>query len=163
LNLKNAALQSAIQANKRLLAGVSHEPPTPQTPIVGNSHLSESASVNPETPPKQETDGAYTPDSGLHLSSSIGELLEISMDEEGGWQPDEKLIDLPKFLKSIRPMLQASLADASITLSILDSPDPAVLYGDEGAVRRLLTTIVDNAAKHSGGTNVEISMITQSS
>ena len=59
-------------------------------------------------------------------------------------------------------MLQASLADVSITLSIL-STDPAVLYGDEGAVRRLLTTIVDNAAKHSGGTNVEISMITQSS
>ncbi|MDE0809404.1 MAG: hypothetical protein OSB69_08750 [Alphaproteobacteria bacterium] len=50
-----------------------------------------------------------------------------------------------------------------MTLSILNSPDPAVLYGGAGAVRRLLSTIVDNAAKYSGGTNVEISMITQSS
>jgi hypothetical protein len=146
LNLKNAALQSTIQANKRLLAGVSHDP---QTPIVGNSHLSGSASVNPETQPQQETDGAYTPDSNLHLSSSIGELHEIPMGEEGDWQPDEKLIDLPKFLKSIRPMLQASLADVSITLSILDAQTwrfSMVMKARYAAFLRLSWTMPQNIA-----------------
>jgi signal transduction histidine kinase len=163
LDLKKAALQSAILANKRLSAGVSHDPRTPPPVSVGDSYLSKSSSMKPVSQREQESGATDIPDSSLHLSSSIGELLEVSPGEEDAWQPDEKLIDLLELVNSIRPVLQASLADVSMTLSILDSPDPAVLYGDEGAVRRLLTTIVDNAAKHGGGTNVEISMITRTS
>jgi signal transduction histidine kinase len=102
LDLKNAALQLTIQADNRLLSGVSHDLRTPLNTIVGYSLLLKTGFMEPEMQRTLESYATYIHDSGQHLSSLIEEIIEILARDETAREPGENLIDLHALLKSIR-------------------------------------------------------------
>jgi signal transduction histidine kinase len=156
LDQRNKSLQASIEAKRRFLAGVSHDLRTPLNAILGFSDLLKSGPLNPEIHKNQQAYAGYVHESGLHLQGVIDQVLEISALEEGGWTPNDRQIDLSALMLSLRGVLQGSLHAASLKLQITGFASIPWLRADEPSMRRLLTNLVDNAAKYSGGTGVEI-------
>jgi signal transduction histidine kinase len=156
LDNQNVALRAAIDAKRRFLTGISHDLRTPLTAIIGFSELLSAGSRNPKVHQDQAAYAGFIHESGLHLHETIEQILELSALEEGTWKPRDKVIDLAELVESIRPTFQASLGDVEMELRLVGLETLSWLVADESAVRRLLTNLVDNAAKYSGGTTVEI-------
>jgi signal transduction histidine kinase len=153
---RNRSLQASIDAKRRFLAGVSHDLRTPLNAILGFSDLLRSGSLDTEIHKNQQSYAGYVHESGLHLKGVIDQVLEISALDEGGWQPNDQQVDLSALMLALRGVLQGSLHAASLELRITGFDSLPWLRADEPAMRRLLTNLVENAAKYSGGTQVEI-------
>ena len=85
-----------------------------------------------------------------HLQGLIEQILEISTNEARDWKPSDVEIDLASLLRSVQPILEFSLAAAGMALQVKVADGLPQLRADDRAVRRLLTNLMDSAAKYSG-------------
>lgn len=156
LNGKNEALVEASEVKSRFLAGISHDLRTPLNAIVGFAQVLRDGKAGAATDERSKSYASFIFESGLHLQGVIEQLLDVSNVESGKWTMVEETIELADIIRSIRPMLEATLTKQRMRLVLdVDEPQPAI-RGDGRALRRILTNLIDNAAKYSNGTVVEI-------
>ncbi len=156
LHQQNASLENANRAKSQMIAGLSHDLRTPLNAVIGLSGLMKNSRPIETEHTERETYPAIIHDSGQHLLALIEQILEISSLEGKSWEPQETHIDLESLLHSICPVFDLTLASANMTLDCQQDGPLPILFADERAIRRLVTNLVDNAIRYSGGNSIKI-------
>jgi signal transduction histidine kinase len=160
LHAKNAALVEASEVKSRFLAGIGHDLRTPLNAIVGFAQVLRDGQLGTGDNKRSQSYASFIHDSGMHLQGVIEQLLDVSNVESGKWTMIEENIQPADLIRSIRPMLEATLARQEMRLELIleKEEDQVVLRADGRALRRILTNLVDNAANYSEGSVAEIAL-----
>jgi signal transduction histidine kinase len=156
LNAKNVALVHASEVKSQFLAGISHDLRTPLNAIVGFAQVLRDDSLGSGEDERTKSYAGFIHESGIHLQGVIEQLLDVSNVDAGKWTMVEENILPRDLIQSIRPMLEAVLAKSGMRLELWIDEEDLAFRADSRALRRILTNLVDNAAKYSKGTIVRV-------
>lgn len=139
--------ESASRAKSDFLANMSHELRTPLNAIIGFSEMMASEVLGPLGSPKY---GSYVRDihsSGRHLLDLVGDILDLSKIEAGKDAPEETLIDLPRLLGAVVPLVKGRAEEGKVRLGT-DIPDNFPrLRADSRKLKQILVNLLSNGIK----------------
>lgn len=149
LHFVDVARDATIEAESErlrnsLLSAVSHDLRTPLTVLVG--HADALAAARPRLPPAQAETAAVMRDEALRMSRMVSDLLEMARLQAGRfvlrkeWQPLEDVVQT-----SVRTV-ESGTAGRSVEIALPD--DLPLVEFDSVLIERVLTNLLDNAAKH---------------
>jgi two-component system cell cycle sensor histidine kinase PleC len=156
LDAKHAALQSAYLSKNRLFAGVSHDLASPLNAILGFSEILKGGDSKKPKNFDVSQYATYIHQSGQQLTDLVQQILEISTIEEGMWKPEDEPIHLNTLLNELTPVLCETLSQAGMALRVDVPVSLPNLIADQLALKRVLTNLVTNCTKYSGGHTVTI-------
>lgn len=140
--------QRSDAAKSQFLANVSHEMRTPLNGVVGMLDLLLQSSLLPH----QTRMAEISRRSAINLLDIIGDLLDFSKMESGRFDIAEEAVDLRRLCGEIAETFQPLAAKAGCSLRCeVDPALPAAMLGDEVRLRQIMTNLVSNAIKFSGG------------
>jgi signal transduction histidine kinase/CheY-like chemotaxis protein len=145
------AAESANQAKSTFLAHMSHELRTPLNGILGYAQLLRRDVGLNDT---QRESVAVIERSGEHLLTLINDLLDLAKIEAGRLELHVGVFDPRTMLMHVADLTGVRARQAGLTFEYLPSPQlPALLAGDERALRQVLLNLLGNAVKftESGG------------
>ena len=139
------AAEAANQAKSTFLAHMSHELRTPLNGILGYAQLLEHDSTLTS---EQVEKARVITHSGEHLLTLINDLLDLAKIEAGRLDLQARRFELPHLLKHVADITAVSAEQAGIGFECqLGSDLPALLFGDERAIRQVLLNLLGNAVK----------------
>jgi signal transduction histidine kinase len=150
------AAESANHAKSTFLAHMSHELRTPLNGILGYAQLLHRDLTLSDT---QKEGIAVIERSGEHLLTLINELLDLAKIEAGRLELHVGAFDLRALLEHVADLTGVRAHQAGLTFSHAVSPElPALVEGDERALRQVLLNLLGNAVKftESGGVQFRV-------
>ncbi len=152
LHFVDVARDATVEAESErlrnsLLAAVSHDLRTPLTVLVG--HADALAAARPPLPAAQAETAVVMRDEALRMSRVVDDLLAMARLQAGRvvlrkeWQPLEDVVQT-----SVRTV-EAGLAGRRIEIALPE--DLPLVEFDAVLIERVLTNLLDNAAKHGRG------------
>ena len=145
-------LQDSFEAQRRFVADASHELRTPLTTIQGNAGLLASKPVSEEVHQAAASDLVRE---SARMARLIDRLLTLAQ-ADSGLQLGLARIDLAPLVEEV--CRQAAVAHTGQKLDVVTVP--AVVEGDDDAVRQLLWILLDNAFRYASSA-VEVSLQTE--
>lgn len=138
---------SAVEANaakSRFLATMSHELRTPLNAILGFSEIIE-REIYGQAGDKRYTEYArHIHDSGEHLLSLIGDVLDLSKIEAGKMELHREPLSVELLIDEARRL---SNADRAHALAVRVTPGLPTIDADHRAVKQMLLNLLSNAMK----------------
>ncbi|MDH3262927.1 MAG: ATP-binding protein, partial [Paracoccaceae bacterium] len=151
-----ASAEAANRAKSAFLANMSHELRTPMNGVVGMAELLAETTLSEEQRLYAET----IKSSGEALLLIINDVLDYSKLEAEKVTLKTEAFDLERLLHEIVTMLTPSASEKGLTLSVdYDLFLPAMLTGDRGRIRQVLTNLAGNAVKFTDSGHVLIRVI----
>ncbi len=139
--------ESASRAKSDFLANMSHELRTPLNAIIGFSEMMASEVLGPLGSPKYSSYVRDIHSSGRHLHDLVGDILDLAKIESGKDEPQETLIDVPRLLGAVLPLVKGR-ADAGGVKLGTDSPDGLPrLRADSRKLKQILVNLLSNGIK----------------
>jgi PAS domain S-box-containing protein len=143
------AAQAANVAKSRFLATMSHELRTPLNAILGFSELIAKEAFGPAGCPQYVEYAGIIQESGAHLLSLIGDVLDLSKIEAGKMELKPEPCDLNELLtETVR--LAGAVRHASVTgptPQIKIAPGLPKLLADRRASVQMIVNLISNALK----------------
>jgi PAS domain S-box-containing protein len=143
------AAQSANIAKSRFLATMSHELRTPLNAILGFSELIAKEAFGPAGSPQYVEYASIIQQSGAHLLSLIGDVLDLSKIEAGKMELRPEFIDADELLtESVR--LAGTVRHASVTgptPQVKIAPGLPKILADRRAAIQMIVNLISNALK----------------
>jgi signal transduction histidine kinase len=133
LNRMLSSLEQARASERRFLADASHELRTPVTALLGNLEYAVRHGAEPDVLEDLRYDAA-------RLANLIDALLTLERADESGAAPDEH-VNLDRVVRSVLD----EHPDGRVRLGTIE---PAVVAGDAGQLRRVVSNLVDNGLVH---------------
>jgi signal transduction histidine kinase/ActR/RegA family two-component response regulator len=137
------AAEAATRAKSSFLANMSHEIRTPMNAIIGMSHLIKKDGLSGKQAERLEK----IDQSARLLLSIINSILDLSKIDAGQLILDEEPIDLNTIISNVTNVLGDMAFNKGISLILLSSEIPGVLFGDSTRLTQALLNYVGNAIK----------------
>jgi PAS domain S-box-containing protein len=148
------AAESANRAKSQFLANMSHELRTPLNAIIGFSEVIEGELFGPVGNKRYASYARDIAASGRHLVGLIGDVLDMSKIEAGGYTLSEAEMSVGEFAREVLRLMRghAQVANVDLALEIEPAADMS-LYADGQALRQIAINLLSNAIKfsHAGG------------
>jgi len=142
------AAEEASQAKSAFLAAMSHEIRTPMNGVIGMIEVLERSSLTGEQVEMVE----LIRDSAFSLLDIIEDILDFSKIEAKGLEIECVPGSVAEVVEKVCTMLNQMAAKNDVDLTLFTDPAiPEMLLGDGLRLRQVLTNLVNNAIKFSGG------------
>lgn len=142
------AADDASQAKSAFLAAMSHEIRTPMNGVIGMIEVLERSSLMGEQVEMVE----LIRDSAFSLLTIIDDILDFSKIEAKRLEIECVPGSVAEVVDKVCTMLNRQAAKKDVDLTLFTDPAiPEMLLGDDLRLRQVLTNLVNNAIKFSGG------------
>lgn len=136
--------ESASQAKSRFLAHMSHELRTPLNAILGYAQMLRAADLDERH--RRAAGTIY--DSGAHLLTLIGDILDHSKIAAGKLELEIAAIDPRELVRTVVEMIRGRAEENAVSLNWRVTSDvPRRVMGDEKHLRQVLINLLGNAVK----------------
>ncbi len=148
------AAEAASRAKSDFLANVSHEIRTPMNAILGMVEVLQDAV---HTEDDRRSVGVVRR-AGANLLALVDDLLDLSRIEAGEMEVRVAPFDLGDALAEVVETVSLTAARRDLALHVDLAPDlPAVVHGDGGRLRQVLTNLLGNATKFTAEGTITLS------
>ncbi len=155
LSRATAVAEDATRAKGHLLANMSHEIRTPLNAIIGLTHLSLEAGLQP----KQHEYAVKTDIAARHLLHLVSDILDFSKIDAGALELDLEPFDLLATLEKVRAVTGTLTEAKNVGFSIECAPDvPRYLIGDAFRLEQVLLNLTSNAKKFTQRGSVKVAV-----
>jgi two-component system sensor histidine kinase ResE len=155
-NAMATQVSAARQAQRNLVANVSHDLKTPLTAIRGWSQaLLDGTATNPE---QRQRAAAVIHEEVGRMERLVGQLLDLARIESGQLVLNRQPVELPELLDGLYRSLVLHAEERQITLTRDLQVVPPV-SGDPDRLAQIVTNLLDNALTHTpAGGRVHLSL-----
>jgi heavy metal sensor kinase len=139
-------IEASVRSVTRFTADAAHELRTPVTVIRTSAEL---ALRHPRTPESYQQTLQSIQQETEEMTELLERLLLLARGDAGQWRIQLDTIFADDLLRSLRPAI-SSLADSKqIAVNLVFPTEPAMIWADESAIRRLMMILFDNAVKYT--------------
>jgi signal transduction histidine kinase len=153
-------LREVEQLKSEFLASMSHELRTPLNSIIGFADVLLEG-LDGQLNERMEQDVRLIRDSGDHLRSLIGDILDMSKIEAGKMEMRYEEIDLGQMAQDIVATAAHMAEEKGLHLHLNLAEDLFNIYADRTRLRQIMWNIMGNAIKFTPKGSVTLTMQTQ--
>ena len=128
------------------VANVSHELKTPLTSIAG---YTETLLTDPADPDTTRRFLGTVLDNTRRMQRLVDDLLDLSRIESGRWQPEREPVDVAGAAREAWDGLAERALPRAVSLVTDVPPGAATVMADAGALRQILTNLLENSLRYS--------------